>query len=72
MKTKVHNHQSVIIQNKRLKRVYNSFLIVENTSKIKHPRYPLSAAKLHLSHLHQQHLLSCTAYTIIAKHTQIG
>jgi len=36
------------------------------------PSYPLSAAKLHQSHLHQQHLLPCTAYTIIAKHTQIG
>ncbi|QCE00693.1 hypothetical protein DEO72_LG7g1983 [Vigna unguiculata] len=29
-------------------------------------------AKLHQNHLHQHHLLTCTAYTIIANHKQIG
>jgi len=29
-------------------------------------------AKSHQNHLHQHHLRTCTAYTIIAKHKQIG
>ncbi|QCD93098.1 hypothetical protein DEO72_LG5g1169 [Vigna unguiculata] len=33
--------------------------------------FPCSAAKPHQIHL-QHHLLPCTAYTIIAKHKQIG
>ncbi|QCE14498.1 hypothetical protein DEO72_LG11g1499 [Vigna unguiculata] len=36
------------------------------------PGYPRSAAKPHQHHLRQQHLLTCTAYTIIAKHKKIG
>jgi len=33
--------------------------------------HPLSAAKPHHLHLHH-HLLTCTAYTIIVNHKQIG
>ncbi|QCE06842.1 hypothetical protein DEO72_LG9g1856 [Vigna unguiculata] len=33
---------------------------------------PPLAAKHHRLHLHQHPLLTCTAYTIIAKHKQIG
>ncbi|QCE03105.1 hypothetical protein DEO72_LG8g1126 [Vigna unguiculata] len=36
------------------------------------PCYPHSVAKSHQDHLHQHHLLTCIAYTIIANHKQIG
>ncbi|QCD83144.1 hypothetical protein DEO72_LG2g3487 [Vigna unguiculata] len=34
--------------------------------------FPRSVIKPHRLHLHQHSLLTCTAYTIIAKHKQIG
>ena len=36
------------------------------------PCYSRSVAKSHQDHLYQHHLLTCTAYTIIANHKQIG
>ncbi|QCD97285.1 hypothetical protein DEO72_LG6g1995 [Vigna unguiculata] len=34
--------------------------------------YPRSVATSHQDHLHQHHLFTCTAYTIITNHKQIG
>jgi len=57
---------------KHLIRVYIGYQNHKTRKNIKLPSYPLSVAKLHQNHLRQQHLLTYTAYTIIATNKQIG
>ncbi|QCD82643.1 hypothetical protein DEO72_LG2g2984 [Vigna unguiculata] len=53
-------------------RVYNNFPKANKENIRSFPVEPHSATKPHQRHLHQHPLLTCTAYTIIVKHKQIG
>ena len=67
--------KSIITKQMIIKILVRVYILFQKPKEINNsfpPIYPLSAAKLHPSHLHQQHLLPCTTYTIIANHKQIG